>query len=125
MGISHPFAAQVIRASRIVSRWESSFSVSYAHLTVMRLGLLLTTVAHWMACLWGLSATSAVRDDQWTWITGQEKSDSTSLQRGCFRSNAREKSIHALSSPREMTARPKMSQIESKTTDMGASKVGH
>ena len=54
--------ARVIRASRIVSRWESSFSVSYAHLTVMRLGLLLTTVAHWMACLWGLSATSAVRD---------------------------------------------------------------
>ena len=37
---------------------------------------------------------------------------STSLQHECFRSDAREKSTHALSSPREMIARPKMSQNE-------------
>ena len=37
---------------------------------------------------------------------GQETSDSTSLQRGCVR-NAREEGIRALSSPREMIARPK------------------
>ena len=53
------------------------------------------------------------------------KGDPTSLQRGCFRSNARDKSIHALSSPREMIARPKMSQIESKPIEIRASKVGN
>ena len=49
---------------------------------------------------------------------GQDKGDSTSLQRGCSRSNAREKSTHALSSPRGMIARPKMSQNEWKTAEM-------
>ena len=46
--------------------------------------------------------------------SGQEKGDSTSLQRGCSRSDSREESIHALGSPREMIARPKMSHIERK-----------
>ena len=49
--------------------------------------------------------------------SGQEMGDSTSLQSGCSRSNARQKSIHALVSPREMIARPKMSQIEWKTIE--------
>ena len=53
-----------------------------------------------------------------SFLAGQEKGDSTSLQRGCSRSNAREKSIHALSSSREMIARPKMSQIEWKTIEI-------
>merc|ERR1711965_831682 len=44
--------------------------------------------------------------------TGQDRGDSTSLQRGCSRSGCREDSIHALSSPREMIARPKMSHVE-------------
>ena len=59
------------------------------------------------------------------WIPGQEKGDSTSLQRGCSRSDFQEESIHALRSPREMTARPKMSQNEWKTTEIRASKVGN
>ena len=50
--------------------------------------------------------------------TGQEKGDSTSLQRGFSRSDSQEESIHALSSPREMIARPKMSQIEWKTIEI-------
>ena len=41
---------------------------------------------------------------------GQEKGDSTSLQRVCSRSDSQEESIHASSSPREMLARRKMSQ---------------
>ena len=49
---------------------------------------------------------------------GQEKGDSTSLQRECSRSDYQEKSIHALSSSREMIARPKMSQIEWKTIEI-------
>ena len=50
--------------------------------------------------------------------SGQEKGDSTSLQRGSSRSNFREKGIHALSSPREMIARRKMSQNEWNTTEI-------
>ena len=38
--------------------------------------------------------------------------DTGALQRGCFRSNVREECIDALRSPRELTARPKMSRIE-------------
>ena len=49
---------------------------------------------------------------------GQEKGDSTSLQRGCARSDFQEKSIHALSSSQEMIARPKMSQNEWKTIEI-------
>ena len=55
--------------------------------------------------------------------SGQEKGDSTSLQRGCFRRNARVQSIHASSSPREMIARPKISQNAWETTEIRASKV--
>ena len=47
--------------------------------------------------------------------TGQEMGDSTSLQHACSRSKFLEQSIQALSSPREMIARPKMSQIERET----------
>ena len=53
---------------------------------------------------------------------GQERGDSPSLQRGCSRSDVREESIHALSSPRETIARPKMSQIEGKTIEIGGFK---
>ena len=49
---------------------------------------------------------------------GREKGDSTSLQRWCSRSDSQEESIHALSSSREMIARPKMSQIEWKTIEI-------
>ena len=49
---------------------------------------------------------------------GQEKGDSTSLQRGCSRSDSQEEIIHALSLSREMIARPKMSQIEWTTTEI-------
>ena len=49
---------------------------------------------------------------------GRERGDSTSLQRGRVRSNARKERIDALSSPREMIARPKMSQNEWKPTEL-------
>ena len=48
----------------------------------------------------------------------QQNGDSISLQHECSRGNAREESIHASSSPREMIARPKISQIEWKTIEI-------
>ena len=50
------------------------------------------------------------------WFAAQETGDSTSLH--LSRSNFREGNIHALGSPREMIARPKMSEIEWKTTEI-------
>ena len=55
----------------------------------------------------GHASASVVARRSLLYRAGQEKVDSTSLQRECFRSNAREESIHASSSPREMIARPK------------------
>ena len=58
------------------------------------------------------------RDRERVRKTGQEKGDPTSIQRGCSRNDFRGKRIHALGSPREMIARPKMSQIEWKTIEI-------
>ena len=48
----------------------------------------------------------------------QHIGDSTSLQRWCSRSNVREESIHASSSPREVISRPKLSQTEWKPIEI-------
>ena len=48
---------------------------------------------------------------------GRDAGDSTSLQRGCVRSNARKERIFALRSLRKVIARPKLSQNEWKTTE--------
>jgi hypothetical protein len=57
--------------------------------------------------------------------SGQETGDSTSLQRECAARARSGKSIHASRALRGMIARPKISRNERKTTEIGASKVGH
>ena len=60
-----------------------------------------------------------------TSLAGQETGDATSLRRGSVRSDAREKSIHALISPREMIVRPKLSQNDWELSEIGGfRKVG-
>ena len=56
---------------------------------------------------------------------GQDKGDSTSLQRECSARARSEKSIHASRPLREMIARPKISQNEWKTAEIGAFEVGN
>ena len=64
--------------------------------------------------------------DGWSlWCgAGQEKGDSTSLQRECSARARSGKSIHASRALRGMIARPKISRNERKTTEIGAFEVG-
>ena len=56
---------------------------------------------------------------------GQETGDPTSLQRGCSGRTRSRDMIHRSRTPREMIARPKMSQNESETTEIrGFKKLG-
>jgi hypothetical protein len=71
----------------------------------------------------------AAGDGAWTELpplpAGQQKGDSTSLQRECS-ARARSGNItHASRALREMIARPKMSRNEWKMTERGAFEVGH
>ena len=56
---------------------------------------------------------------------GQEKGDSTSLQRECSARARFGNSTHASRALREMIARPKISRNERKTTEIGAFEVGN
>ena len=70
----------------------------------------------------GASRRSVSRgSDRRASTAGQEKGDFTSLQHEW----SREESVHALSSPRAMIARPRLSQNEWKPIEIQASKVGN
>jgi hypothetical protein len=65
--------ARILKASRMFARYETSISLSYAQRDIMKMGILLAVVAHWLACLWGLAdsverAESTDRQTQ-TWVT--------------------------------------------------------
>ena len=60
-----------------------------------------------------------------TFLAGQDKGDSTSLQRECSARARSGKSIHASRPFREMIARPKISRIEWKMAEIGAFEVGN
>ena len=59
------------------------------------------------------------------WKPGQDKGDSTSLQRECSARARSGKSIHASRPFREMIARPKISRNEWKPAERGAFEVGN
>ena len=59
-----------------------------------------------------------------TSVAGQQKGDSTSLQRECSARARFGNSTHASRALREMIARPKISRNERKTTERGAFEVG-
>ena len=68
-----------------------------------------------------VDVTVAQVDDRLSRDQGRKRAgDSTVLQRGRLRSNARERKIHALRAPREMIARRKMSQNEWNPTEIRA-----
>ena len=65
-------------------------------------------------------------DELGFWLeSGQEKGDSTSLQRECSARARFGNSTHASRTLREMIARPKISRNERKTTEIGAFEVGN
>ena len=41
---------RVVRASRMLKRWETKLALSYAVMSLIKFALLVTTLAHWIAC---------------------------------------------------------------------------
>ena len=46
--------ARIVRASRILKRWEDYISMSYAWISLGYFLVGILTLAHWLACLWGV-----------------------------------------------------------------------
>ena len=43
---------RVFRASRLIDRWQSRLSLGYGHMTMIKFGVFLIIVCHWLACFW-------------------------------------------------------------------------
>ena len=50
--------AQVVRASRMLQRWENYISISYAKQSLIKFFIALLFASHLMACVWGLFGKS-------------------------------------------------------------------
>jgi hypothetical protein len=68
---------------------------------------------------------AVVRIISTAYVAGQDKGDSTSLQRECSARARSRKSTDASRALREMIARPKISRNERKTAEIGAFEVGN
>ena len=43
---------RILRASRILARWQDALGLQYAHMTIMRFMGIIFFSTHWIACLW-------------------------------------------------------------------------
>ena len=58
---------RVLKASRIFQRWEAQIALSFATQSMLKFGCAIFIVAHWVACVWGM--TAAIQDDEaYTWL---------------------------------------------------------
>ena len=48
---------RIFRSSRIVRRYQSHVGISHATQTMIRFAVMIVTIAHWLACLWGTVTT--------------------------------------------------------------------
>ena len=51
--------ARIIRASRLLSRWEDHMYISNAYLSLIQFILMTILMSHWLACLWGYVGNAA------------------------------------------------------------------
>ena len=63
---------RIMRASRIFKRWETSISISYSLLSLIKFLVMIVIVGHWLACAWAL-LHETVCDEQCTEDRGPEK----------------------------------------------------
>ena len=61
---------RVLRGSRLLQRYECSIAMPYAQLSILKSVIGLGLVAHWIACVWGLSASvqESGPDPEPTWL---------------------------------------------------------
>jgi len=68
---------RLMRFKQLFQRWSTSFGISYAKLTLLRLMAALVMCAHWMACLWGgLAKWASVRGES-NWLTALRNAKGT------------------------------------------------
>jgi hypothetical protein len=48
---------RIFKSSRIVKRYQSHVSISHATQTMIKFGVMIFAVAHWLACAWGIVTT--------------------------------------------------------------------
>lgn len=58
---------RVLRSSRIFKRWESKIGVKHGTLSLIKVTISTLIVAHWLSCVWALTATNS-EDIEQTWI---------------------------------------------------------
>ncbi|OQS07281.1 voltage-gated ion channel superfamily [Thraustotheca clavata] len=68
--------ARVFRASRIYSRWEAILGFKYTNVKLVKFLSCVLMLAHWLACLWGLTPQlEVVPDGQMDWETAYHIAD--------------------------------------------------
>lgn len=58
---------RILKGSKTFKKWEAHMTISYATLSAIKLLFLAMIVAHWLACIWGMAATSK-SDRTNTWV---------------------------------------------------------
>lgn len=62
---------RLVRSSRLVTRWRTRISVTFATLTIVTLSFAIMVLTHWLACILALQTIfSATPSDSWMGATG-------------------------------------------------------
>ena len=54
---------RVFRASRLIDRWQSRLSLGYGHMTMIKFGVFLIVVCHWLACFWRMVPDLEIKEE--------------------------------------------------------------
>ncbi|ETW07541.1 hypothetical protein H310_02033 [Aphanomyces invadans] len=73
---------RVFRASRIYSRWEAILGFKYTSVKLAKFLFCVLILAHWLACLWGLTpALEDVGPDEMSWMDAYDVDEGSSLEK--------------------------------------------
>ena len=64
---------RVFRASRLIDRWQSRLSLGYGHMTMIKFGVFLIVVCHWLACFWRMVPDIELKEEDGqavNWMVG-------------------------------------------------------
>ena len=78
---------RVMRASKLLARYDDRIGFSFVKMRIFKYLVLITTIAHWSACMFRLVASIESNDEAPNWITvyfGTEGERSLSLSLSSF-----------------------------------------
>ena len=55
---------RIVKASRILRRWEDHLSISFAWISLIQFLVVTIIMSHWLACCWGLTGAAAAHTDE-------------------------------------------------------------